>query len=181
MHFARLSDMATYRFKMAILGAVLVLPLGACDMGSDNDQATGQTVEQESTATSDAPTKDQSAPATRPATRPASAAGAGDTDAQAAAEKLHGTWVSVNPVGVSFGAAEIKLTFKDEGPVRIMAFSTLPLVGKVRETSGPYEVNENTITSEAIRNGTSVQYHFEGEQLVIEYKDGKTVRFRRQQ
>lgn len=173
--------MATYRLKMAILGAALVLPLGACDMRSDNDQATGQTVEQESAATPEAPTKDQAAPATRPVTGPATAGGSSETDAEAAAEKLHGTWVSVNPVDVSFGAAEIKLTFKDEGPVRILAFSTLPLVGKVRETSGPYEVNENTITSEAIRNGTSVKYHFEGDQLVIEYKDGKTVRFRRQQ
>ena len=96
------------------------------------------------------------------------------------AEKLHGTWVSVEPVDVAAGGAKVKVTFKEDGPVKIVAWSTLPFVGQVRETSGPYEVHGNTIESEAIHGGTSVKYWFDGDHLVIQYSDAKNVKFRRQ-
>lgn len=84
-------------------------------------------------------------------------------------------------VSTPAGDADVKLTFREEGPVKIVAWSELPLIGKVGETKGPYEVHGNTISSEAIDGGTSVNYWFDQNQLVIEYKDGKTVRFKRQQ
>lgn len=96
----------------------------------------------------------------------------------AAAEKLYGTWVSVEPVDVAAGGAEVKVTSKEDGPVKIVAWSTLPFVGEVRETSGRYEVHGNEIRSEAIHGGTSVTYRFEGENLMARYSDGTTIEFR---
>lgn len=94
-------------------------------------------------------------------------------------ERLYGTWKSIGSVDSDIGPVEVQVRFREEGPVKIMAWSELPLVGKVRDVSGPYEVEGNTIKSETIRGGTSVQYRFEGGNLVIEYEDGETVRFRR--
>ena len=77
------------------------------------------------------------------------------------------------------GDLKVQVTFRREGPVRIVAWSELPFVGKVRETKGPYDVHGDTISSSAIRGGSSVKYRFDGEQLLITYADGKTVRFDR--
>ncbi|HEV7300654.1 MAG TPA: hypothetical protein VGN72_14915 [Tepidisphaeraceae bacterium] len=111
---------------------------------------------------------------TAPATQPS----AGDDNA--AAERLYGTWEAEN-VDSPIGQVKVRLTFKVEGPVRIADWSELPLVGQVRDKKGPYEVRGNKITSDAIRGGTNVQFHFDGDDvLVIEYRDDKTVRFHRQ-
>lgn len=77
------------------------------------------------------------------------------------------------------GDVKVKLTFREDGPVRILAWSELPLVGQVRNKQAPYEIHGNTISSQALRGGTSVKYRFDGDVLVIEYQDGKTVRFTR--
>ena len=89
-----------------------------------------------------------------------------------------GTWVAED-VDSKVGEVKIRLVFREEGPVKIVAWSELPLVGKVRDKKAPYEVHGNKITSQAIRGGTTVKYWFDGGQLVIEYEDGKTVRFHR--
>ena len=104
---------------------------------------------------------------------------AGEKDDADPHEKLYGTWVSKD-VPTSAGDVKIQVTFRQEGPVRIVAWSELPFVGKVRETKGPYEVHGNTISSSAIRGGTSVQYWFDQGELIIKYSDGKTVRLHRQ-
>lgn len=120
---------------------------------------------------------------TRPATtRPAAAAPPATAHTPAKPDgppdALVGTWVAED-VDAKIGQVKINLTFREEGRVKIIAWSELPLVGKVREKKAPYEVHGDTISSDAIRGGTTVKYWFDGDQLVIEYKDGKTVRFRR--
>lgn len=94
-------------------------------------------------------------------------------------EKLYGTWVA-RDVDSKLGEVKVRLTFRREGPVKIVAWSDIPFVGKVRDKTAPYEVHGNTISSGALRGGTSVQFRFDGGDLIIEYKDGKTVRFKRQ-
>ncbi|MEW5746742.1 MAG: hypothetical protein AB1805_15035 [Nitrospirota bacterium] len=95
-------------------------------------------------------------------------------------ERLIGTWMSNEPVDVDQpGSARIKVSFREEGKVRVVAWSTLPLVGKVKTTKGPYHVKNNEIISKAIRGGTAVRYWFEDGQLAIEYKPGQVVRFHR--
>ena len=122
-----------------------------------------------------------SGPATAPATGkdPTTSPSQGQTDKPESHEKLYGTWLSKG-VSTPAGDVDIRVTFREEGPVKVVAWSELPFVGKVRETKGPYEIHGNTITSQAIRGGTSVKYWFDQGQLVIQYDDGKTVRFTRQ-
>jgi hypothetical protein len=110
---------------------------------------------------------------------PVSQSSTATTTQVSAEERLHGTWIA-NDVDVAMGNVKIKLTFKDEGPVKLAAWSDIPFVGQVRDIKAPYEVHGNTISSKAIRGGTSVKYHFEGDDLIIQYQDGKTVRFKRQ-
>ena len=57
-----------------------------------------------------------------------------------------------------------------------MEWSDIPFVGQVRDKTAPYEVHGSVISSEAIRGGTSVEYSFESDDLIIKYKEGKTVR-----
>lgn len=95
-------------------------------------------------------------------------------------EKLIGAWMSNEPVDVDApGSARIKVIFKEEGVTRVVAWSTIPLVGKVKTVTGPYEVKDNKIVSKAIRGGAAVRYWFEGGQLAIEYTEGQIVRFHR--
>jgi len=94
-------------------------------------------------------------------------------------ERLHGTWIA-RDVDTKMGEVKIKLTFREEGPMKLAAWSDIPFVGQVRDKTAEYEVNGNVISSKAIRGGTSVEYSFDGDDLIIKYKEGKTVRFKRQ-
>jgi len=98
---------------------------------------------------------------------------------QAMEDKLMGTWIAKD-VDAKIGEVKIKLTFRKEGQMKLAAWSDIPFAGQVRDKTAPYEVHGDVISSDAIRGGTSVTYWFEGEQLVIRYKAGKTVRFDRQ-
>lgn len=94
-------------------------------------------------------------------------------------EKLYGTWIAKD-VDAKMGEVKVKLTFREEGPVKLLAWSDIPFVGKVKDLKGPYEVHGDTISSKAIRGGTKAKYSFEGEQLVLQFEGGKVVRFRRE-
>lgn len=93
-------------------------------------------------------------------------------------DKLYGTWAADN-VETMLGAVRLNVTFRREGPVSIVAWSTLPLVGKVRSTQGSYEVKNGSITSDSIHGGTSMEYWFDSGDLMLKYSDGKTVRLHR--
>ena len=142
------------RHAFALLGLLFLLPLacGKTDPGTPTNAA---------------------APSTAPATARSA------TEKQALEQKLYGTWVAED-VDVSMGQVKIKLTFKEEGPMKLAAWSDIPFAGQVRDKTAPYEVDGSVISSDAIRGGTSVEYWFEGEELVIKYREGKTVRFNRQ-
>jgi len=117
-------------------------------------------------------------PATQATTGP-SAGATTQASQQALEDKLYGTWVA-DDVDAKIGQVKIKLTFHQDGPVKIAAWSDIPFVGQVRNKSAPYEVHGNTIHSDAIRGGTSVKFWFDGDQLVIRYEQGKTIHFTRQ-
>jgi hypothetical protein len=112
---------------------------------------------------------------------PTSAAGpdedGGNTVESGPHVKLYGTWIA-NDVDTEMGEVKIKLTFRSVGTVRLLAWSDIPFVGKVKDLKGPYEVHRNMISSKAIRGGTKVKYSFEGEQLLLQFEDGKVVHFR---
>lgn len=154
--------------RLRAVVAVATVVLGGCDRSASRHGGSSATKQPAPTTAAAAPT---SAPATRPTTRPASGRTTNDP-----AERLYGTWVAED-VDAKMGQVKIRLVFREEGPVKIAAWSELPFVGQVRDKTAPYEVNGNTISSEAIRGGTTVKYWFDGEDLIIEYKDGKTVRF----
>lgn len=143
----------------------LLLQAGSCDRGG------GQSP-RDASSNSSPPNPSQ------PASQPANASTNPAADEQEHA-RLYGTWVA-RDVDVSMGEVKIELTFAKEGPVRLLAWSDLPFVGQVRNKKGPYDIQGNTISSPAIRGGTTVNYRFDGKDLIIEYKDGKTVRFKRQ-
>ena len=94
-------------------------------------------------------------------------------------ERLYGTWVA-RDVDTKMGEVMVKLTFREDGPMKLAAWSDIPFVGQVRDKTAGYEVRGNVISSEAIRGGTSVEYSFDEDDLIIRYKEGKTVRFKRQ-
>jgi len=105
---------------------------------------------------------------------------AGGDEAQSdSAEKLYGTWIA-NDVDVTMGEVKIKLTFRKEGAMTILAWSDIPFAGKVKDLKEPYEIHGDTIRSKAIRGGTKAKYSFEGKQLLLQFEDGKVVRFRRE-
>ena len=170
---------------LAIL-AVVTFSLGGCERSANRSDGGGPATTPPAADTAAVATGDAvatvtpaDAPATRSATRPAANAGnAGNAANEGAPERLYGTWVAED-VDVKMGQVKIRLTFKEDGPVKIAAWSDIPFVGQVRDKTAPYEVNGNTISSEAIRGGTTVNYRFDGDDLIIEYKDGKTVRFHR--
>ncbi|MEO7298635.1 MAG: hypothetical protein ABI042_08685 [Verrucomicrobiota bacterium] len=93
-------------------------------------------------------------------------------------EKLYGTWVAKN-VDAKVGEVTINLSFA-EGRLKLVAWSELFFAGKVKEMKGPYKVRGDTISSKAIRGGTKAKFWFDGEQLVLEFEDGKIVRFHRE-
>ncbi|HEV2296743.1 MAG TPA: hypothetical protein VGR35_23075 [Tepidisphaeraceae bacterium] len=94
-------------------------------------------------------------------------------------QKLNGVWVAED-VDAALGTVKIQLTFQKVGPMKLAAWSDIPFVGQVRDKTAPYEVDGNVISSEAIRGGTTVEYWFDGDDLIIKYREGKTVRFQRQ-
>ena len=141
----------TYRW----LSALLFLPLGCGDSSSK---------------TTVAPNPPESRPA---------AASTREAGVQSPEDRLYGTWVAKD-VDTKMGEVMIKLTFREEGPMKLAAWSDIPFVGQVRDKTAPYEVQGNVISSDAIRGGTSVDYSFSGDDLIIEYKEGKKVRFKRQ-
>jgi hypothetical protein len=94
-------------------------------------------------------------------------------------EKLYGTWVA-NDVDVKLGKVKIKLTFANDGPMKLAAWSDIPFVGQVRNKSGSYKVDGDHLSSAAIHGGTSVRFWFDAGRLVIQYEKGKTVTFTRQ-
>jgi len=93
-------------------------------------------------------------------------------------DKLMGSWIAKD-VDAKIGQVKVKLTFRKDGQMKLAAWSDIPFAGQVRDKTAPYEVNGDVISSEAIRGGTSVTYWFEGDKLVIRYKEGKTVTFHR--
>lgn len=97
-------------------------------------------------------------------------------DARSPEERLMGTWVAQD-VDVSLGEVKVKLTFRREGSLKIAAWSDIPLVGQVRDKTKPFEVNGNTITSEALRGGTTAEFWFEDDHLMIQLADGKIIEF----
>ena len=123
------------------------------------------------------PAQRETQPATSPDAGMSPQATSGDSSQ---VDRLYGTWVAEN-VNTDSGDVRIRLTFREDGPVKIAAWSELPLIGQVRDKTAPFEVHGNTITSDAIRGGTTVHYRFDQGDLIIEDEDGKTVRFTRQQ
>ena len=128
------------------------------------------------TSESAAPANDAAA-ARHSTTAPATTRSAAED--RALERKLNGVWVAED-VDVKHGSVKIRLTFREEGPMKLAAWSDIPFVGQVRDKTAPYEVNGNVISSEAIRGGTSVEYWFDRDDLIIKYREGKTVRFQRQ-
>lgn len=115
------------------------------------------------------------------ATQPQQSATRPATAGQENPDRLYGTWVAQN-VQAPMGQVDIRLSFQEQGPVRILAWSELPLVGQVRSKTAPYKIQDHTLVSEAIRGGTSVKYWFTPQgQLVIQYQDGQRIVFERKE
>lgn len=161
------------------LFAIAFVLVGGCERSVERSDVGSSTTSPVSNTTATTAAAQKTPPGTRPTTGPATAPAAQNpVKAQDPAERLHGTWVAED-VDVKMGQVKIRLVFKEDGPVKIAAWSDIPFVGQVRDKTAPYEVDGNTISSEAIRGGTTVNYRFDGDDLIIEYKDGKTVRFHR--
>jgi hypothetical protein len=94
-------------------------------------------------------------------------------------EQLYGTWVAKD-VEAKVGKVTIKMSFREEDGMKLVAWSELFFVGKVKDMKGPYKVRGDTISSKAIRGGTKAKFWFEGERLVLQFEDGKIVRFDRE-
>lgn len=159
---------------------LLLVAIAACDRRAPETSSSsgGDSTGERATTTAPAPT---TARASDSASATGSAASPGtteDPDEEESHKQLYGTW-EANDVDTSMGEVKIRLTFRKRGSVRILAWSDLPFVGQVRNKQAPYEIHGNTLTSDAIRGGTSVNYRFKNGDLLIEYKDGKTVRFTR--
>lgn len=159
---------------------LLILPVAsACDRSarSGSVSSPGATSEAQRPAGSGTVTAQtsQRVSATRPTSGPSKPQAAND---EAAHSQLYGTWVAQD-VDAKLGDVKLRVTFRKDGPVRILAWSQLPFVGQVRDKQAAYEIHGNTITSDALRGGTSVNYRFDNGDLLIEYKDGKTIRFTR--
>lgn len=90
-------------------------------------------------------------------------------------ERLYGRWVS-EEVNTKAGPTINTIEFRRDGTVRIDTRSTLPLLGHLRTTEGPFRVEGETLTSDSIEGGTTVKFRFEGDDLLIETKDQKTIR-----
>lgn len=95
-------------------------------------------------------------------------------------QRLKGNWIAED-VDAKIGEVTIRLTFPDEGPMNIVAWSEIPFVGEVKNLTAPYVVQGDTISSKAIRGGAKARYEFEGEYLVLQFENGTTIRFHRTQ
>lgn len=160
---------------------MLVLPQMSCDRGESNISVveSNPSPVASSTPPTAAPTPDPEAVRSATPTPATTETASRDTSQdQAMEDKLMGSWIAED-VDAKIGEVKIKLTFRKEGQMKLAAWSDIPFAGQVRDKTAPYEVNGDVISSEAIRGGTSVTYWFEGEQLVIRYKEGKTVKFDR--
>lgn len=104
---------------------------------------------------------------------------AAPTSTQSSREKLYGNWVAKD-VDAKVGELTIKLSFREEEGMKLVAWSELMFAGKVKEMKGPYIVSGDTISSKAIRGGTKAIFLFEDGKLVLEFEDGKIVRFHRE-
>lgn len=93
-------------------------------------------------------------------------------------ERLYGTWTAKD-VDAKMGEVKIRLTFRREKKVSVLAWSDIPFVGQVRDLQGSFSVHGDTISSEAIRDGKKANFSFESDQLVLRFKSGKVVRFDR--
>ncbi|WP_020676197.1 hypothetical protein [Geopsychrobacter electrodiphilus] len=94
-------------------------------------------------------------------------------------EQLYGTWTAKD-VDAKMGEVKIRLTFRREKKVSVLAWSDIPFVGQVRNLQGPYSVDGDKIKSKAIRDGKKATFSFESDQLVLRFKSGKVVRFDRE-
>ncbi len=94
-------------------------------------------------------------------------------------ERLYGAWTAKD-VDAKMGEVKIRLTFRQEEKVSVMAWSDIFFVGQVRDLKGSFSVNGDTISSEAIRDGKKAKFSFQGDQLVLRFKSGKVVRFDRE-
>jgi len=153
-----------------LLMLMLILPHMSCDRGESNTSLTGLSTPPVA-ATAESPAIGRNATSVSVTTQTTA-------QNQAMEDKLMGSWIAED-VDAKIGQVKIKLNFRKEGPMKLAAWSDVPFVGQVRDKTAPYEVKDDVISSDAIRGGTSVNYWFEGEQLVIRYKEGKTVRFDR--
>ncbi len=143
---------------------ILILPM-SCGRGESNSPPV--------TATPPSPATVPSATSKPPTAQTASQ---DKTHDQAMEDKLMGSWIAKD-VDAKLGEVKIKLIFRKEGQMKLAAWSDIPFAGQVRDKTATFEVHGDVISSDAIRDGTSVTYWFEGEQLVIRYKEGKTVKF----
>ena len=94
-------------------------------------------------------------------------------------DQLYGTWIAKD-VDAKMGEVKIRLTFRREKNVSLLAWSDIWLVGQVRDLKGPFTVHGDTLKSEAIRDGKKAKFSFEDKQLVLRFKSGKVVRFDRE-
>lgn len=94
-------------------------------------------------------------------------------------EQLYGTWTA-HDVDAKLGELKIRLTFIRGKTVSAMAWSDIPFAGQVRDLKGAFSVQNNTISSEAIRDGKEATFSFESDQLVLSFKSGKVVHFNRE-
>jgi hypothetical protein len=105
----------------------------------------------------------------------------GETAAPAAiskedpAERLYGTWIS-EEVPTRVGPTVNTVTFRKDGTVRIDTKSALPLLGHLRTTEGPFQVEGDTLSSDTIEGGTRMHFDFDGDVLVLRTKKDKIIR-----
>jgi len=64
---------------------------------------------------------------------------------QSSVEKIYGNWVAKD-VDAKLGEVTIRLSFREEGGMTLVAWSELIFAGKVKETKGPYKVSGDTIS-----------------------------------
>ena len=163
--------------------ALMLLSVG-CGRNEDGTTSVTRNTTAAETRSADGATPAKSSPSTSASGAATSAptttrAAQGSAGQSQPADRLFGTWVA-RDVDAAMGEVKIKLVFRRKGPMSLMAWSDLPLVGQVRDKEAPFEATANTIHSDAIRGGTTVNYHINDQgQLVIEYRDGKTVTFSR--
>lgn len=137
------------------------------ELGSPTTQSTGSTSARATTG-----------PSTRSSADSADPGYGHDTGTSGPSDVLTGTWLAEN-VSAPVGDVKVRLRFREDGPVKLIAISELPFVGEVKNTESPYSVEGGKIVAPEIRGGVSMPYHFEGDELVLEYKPGQTVRFRK--